>query len=820
MVSRPHCDTLALATGDLVRIPLILALFLWGCTSDETDPSDTETSDTSDSGDSGDSGDTGDTGDSGGSGTPSLPEVTCDPLPAVTSGVCDVAAGTSGMAIQGNVLGHDAVYLGGSVVLDDQGDITCVGCDCTLGTETVVTCTDAVVSPGLINPHDHIGFSENAPLPQQTKRYDHRHEWRAELSTPSNPHATPGRQWTELRQVIAGTTSMIGSGVTGGMLRNLDRVSGLESDKLTVVNNETFPLGDSNRQYKPDCTWNYALDSWETVNPGFIGHFSEGIDDYARDEFLCAADGNEGRDLTTGGSAHVHSIGLTAEGYGNMARDNTQLVWTPRSNISLYGITADILTYHRLGGRLALSTDWTYSGSMNIQRELVCAQSYNSEHLNGYFSNEDLWHMVTDHAAEAGSNDEHLGSLKAGMLGDVTVFADPNSDLFGAVVGASPDATALVIRGGEPLYGEDDTLGDLGKSCDPIQVCGETRGICVQDEFNKSLATLEGEVSGAYPLFFCDTPDDEPTCEPSRPNEFPVQGADADGDGILDDVDNCPIVFNPVRPMDAGVQQDADDDGMGDPCDPTPLATDFDNDGHDNDQDVCLLVSDDQTNTDGDEQGDACDLCPTVANVDGACPPDQGDVVTIKEIRTGSVSDGDRVTIEDAIVTAVTFAGMQVQQIDGAGVENTGLYIYNGGSRPDLDVGDEIRVFGDVGDYFGEAQISALGWEVTGSGTIAPVSVSTTVASQESYEGVLVTLTNAVADDLDYDCSVDGSSCSDDGLWTVIEDGVDVIVYDRAFDGSDTEWTNEIGTVPVTGVMTWRYNRRRITPRTTADFGP
>jgi hypothetical protein len=39
---------------------------------------------------------------------------------------------------------------------------------------------------------------------------------------------------------------------------------------------------------------------------------------------------------------------------------------------------------------------------------------------------------------------------------------------------------------------------------------------------------------------------------------------DSDGDGIEDDVDNCPVTFNPL-------QDDSDNDGLGDLCDPCPL---------------------------------------------------------------------------------------------------------------------------------------------------------------------------------------------------------------------------------------------------------
>ena len=40
---------------------------------------------------------------------------------------------------------------------------------------------------------------------------------------------------------------------------------------------------------------------------------------------------------------------------GLMASNSAGLVWSPRSNISLYGFTADVGVYHTLGVRIALT---------------------------------------------------------------------------------------------------------------------------------------------------------------------------------------------------------------------------------------------------------------------------------------------------------------------------------------------------------------------------------------------------------------------------------------------------------------------------------
>ena len=113
---------------------------------------------------------------------------------------------------------------------------------------------------------------------------------------------------------------------------------------------------------------------------------------------------------------------------------------------------------------------------------------------------------------------------------------------------------------------------------------------------------------------------------------------DEDDDGVDDEVDNCPFLFNPD-------QGDNDGDGIGDLCD-----DDDDNDGVLDVDDNCpLVVNSDQLDTDGDGQGDECDgdddddgviddddLCPdtpagAVVDADGCsgaqgvdldCPPD------------------------------------------------------------------------------------------------------------------------------------------------------------------------------------------------------
>ena len=91
---------------------------------------------------------------------------------------------------------------------------------------------------------------------------------------------------------------------------------------------------------------------------------------------------------------------------------------------------------------------------------------------------------------------------------------------------------------------------------------------------------------------------------------------DSDGDGLEDNEDNCPLDANPN-------QEDADNDGSGDACDP-----DDDGDGTADDTDNCPNdTNPNQSDDDGDGVDNDCDNCPASANVaqadgDGECTAD------------------------------------------------------------------------------------------------------------------------------------------------------------------------------------------------------
>jgi large repetitive protein len=723
--------------------------------------------------------------------------------PPDAGALCAATPGDGGLLVSGVILGDGVAYVGGAVLVAPGGRIACVGCGCAAAaadaglSPAVIACAGAVVSPGLINAHDHISY-QAGPAMSAAERYEHRNDWR----TGANGHTVISSgstgpdariRWAEVRQLISGTTSVVGATFTGGgnagLLRNLDASPAGQLGSVAGaggVVSDTFPLGDSGGlELGQGCGYpKVPGPSAVPADSAYVLHLGEGINAAAHNELWCASQGPGGGVLGAR-TAIVHGIGVKASDVALMAATHTSLVWSPRSNVSLYGDTAPLSLYARLGVNIALGTDWTISGSMNLLRELRCADHLNRTRFGTALSDQALWRTVTAGAADATATSASLGRLAVGTLGDLAVFRRGPGGLHRSIIDAEPQDVLLTVRGGKVLFGDQAVVSalDTTQACEHLDVCGSPRAVCLAGELpalgganaGDTLALLQSANAGAYPLFACaGPPAGEPSCEPvrgpgnSRAGSTLYPGADAsldqDLDGVPDAVDNCPTIFNPVRPMDRGVQLDSDGDGVGDACDPCPLTPgttscapfdprDRDGDGVPDATDNCPDdANPTQADQDGDGKGDACDRCPADANPGlAACP------ATIYAVKTGLAPAGDPVALNDVLVTAVGTPGFFVQVRDGdpayAGREHSGLYVYQAAAG--VQVGDAVRILsGTPSPYHGQIQLAGAGTVAdggiavlsSGNPVMAPVLVDPAQLAApdgglgELLEGVLVRL--------------------------------------------------------------------------------
>ncbi|MDF2696646.1 MAG: Metal dependent amidohydrolase, partial [Labilithrix sp.] len=545
------------------------------------------------------------------------------------SAVCKVttpgAAGTM-KVIRGNVLGPEEVFHGGEVLIDERGVIVCAACSCKgktgYDTASVISCPDGVISPGLVNPHEHLTYQNNKPIGHGAERYENRSDWQGGRGHTRLDYKSQANQtvqaYGELRFLMSGTTSIAGGGGVPGLIRNVDTSpEDLDGMAIQIANSDVFPLSSPSKNLARGCDYSPGRTTSGAISQldGYLPHISEGIDDEAHNEFVCTSDGEF--DLVQKQTAIIHAVALNPADAKAIQRDLAKVVWSPRSNVDLYGNTAQAVMLDLAGVNIALGTDWVPSGSMNMLRELKCADSWNQTYFDKHFTDADLWRMATINGAFAVGAGEAIGMLKPGYLADIAVYDGTSSKDFRAVIDAGVEDVALVLRGGRAMYGDDALVKDAiwgdPAACEtfPEPVCGTAKAACV--DVRSSAAPKLGDLLAAgkeyYPAYFCKnaTPDAEPSCVPSRAASESVKGSsaytgtpsedDADGDGIPNAADNCPKIFNPVRPMDSGRQADADNDGIGDACDECPedaaqkcehaTAADLDGDGVPNGIDNC-----------------------------------------------------------------------------------------------------------------------------------------------------------------------------------------------------------------------------------------
>ena len=199
------------------------------------------------------------------------------------------------------------------------------------------------------------------------------------------------------------------------------------------------------------------------------------------------------------------------------------VVWSPRSNMALYGTTLNVSYLLETGITVALGTDWLPSGSATLGREAACAASTSKALYGAELPAKLLWEMATINAARVAGYEDELGSLEVGKLADIVIFnCDGDSDAkeegtmdpYEQAIFAPPKNIELVLRGGKILLagpGIKDLTTTTG-SCEDVAFGNAHKTACVADELGMSFRELEAALGGVYPAVLPEIPPHEPSC--------------------------------------------------------------------------------------------------------------------------------------------------------------------------------------------------------------------------------------------------------------------------------------------------------------------
>ncbi|MFG2824069.1 amidohydrolase family protein [Kitasatospora sp. NPDC048365] len=320
-----------------------------------------------------------------------------------------------------------------------------------------VTRTGATVYPGLIELHNHLPY-DVLQLWQVPKRFDNRGQWggtkdyRRLVTGPMtalghDPLLMPAVvRYVEAKALLNGTTTSQGIALFSnagarrmyrGVVRNVEQP---KDPALPAAASRIADVdADDARRFLDRLNRKQRL----------LLHLAEGVDDVARGHFR-ALEFEPGRWAITENLVGIHCTGLGSEDFKILADHGGSMVWSPLSNLLLYGRTADIAAARAAGVRVALGSDWSVSGSKGLLGELKAARLAAA----GAVSEQELVAMATRDAARILRWDGALGMLRPGLRADLLAVATTDADPYRGLVAARDGDIRLVAIGGTARYGE------------------------------------------------------------------------------------------------------------------------------------------------------------------------------------------------------------------------------------------------------------------------------------------------------------------------------------------------------------------------------
>lgn len=373
------------------------------------------------------------------------------------------------------------------------------------------------VYPGFIDTHNHPHYnfipqwvpSHPEGITDTCNPFCNRYQWQKENIYQASiikayekldtlGYGIDGLRYGHLRALVGGATTIQGGDDPGQpptQLRTLWKHAASSTKKVSTLRD----IGQL-KEYKE------ALDA-KRIRRLFL-HVAEGTDAESKDELSIL----EQAGLLRPEVVLIHAIPFGAVELKKLKERQVPVVWSPRSNLVLYGKTMDIKTVVEHQIPVALAPDWSITGSSNMLQELRCARDYaDTNGLDG-ITNEQLYRMITETAAQIAGleHDGHLlgGKLAPNTYADFIVIKKKKDNPFDNLLAVTEEDIRLVVIGGQPVLGEPKLFNlissdlpidyiDVGNSVKAVRLVPIREGAASSP---RSISTMQDHLAQAWPL--------------------------------------------------------------------------------------------------------------------------------------------------------------------------------------------------------------------------------------------------------------------------------------------------------------------------------
>ena len=360
------------------------------------------------------------------------------------------------------------------------------------------------IFPGLINLHTHSTYNFLPIWASPDAPFDNRFEWRgnpgykAAVSQVASKINQGDRKTTvsvfgELQAVAGGTAilqedfALDQEKTLGGLLLCRDTASpadlGMAPGGLIQSVVDFFRPSSAGVPTRQDSIGRYAAARDNGTLIASIVHLAEGrsgfgsnrgVDPYSRAEFeafMALPEMADTEKVRATPFSIVHGCGIDPRNPVHMdfqRERGISIVWSPVSNLLLYGDTIDAETLLAEGINVALGSDWSPSGSKHVWDEAKFARAY-FDAIGSPVPDELIFRMASVNAARC-LRATRSGRIAEGALADFFILRSPTQtdNPHEVFLGTEDRHVLATIIGGRPIYGDRGLLSAYTADLQPL----------------------------------------------------------------------------------------------------------------------------------------------------------------------------------------------------------------------------------------------------------------------------------------------------------------------------------------------------------------